>query len=131
VAQRRLLTDTELQWRSKQFHAIHLTRVKIVTGIEDVKDGVLQCPSCHKRQGYDIDRDTPQQTCGKCHNGYIDPRTGQTLVALNRPNCVSCHVQHYYDSYRWGDLLTEPEQEKRKRAVDSNYREAVRRSALP
>jgi hypothetical protein len=131
VAQRRLPSDTELQWRSKQFHAIHLTRVKIAPGLEDVKDGVLQCPSCHKRQGSEVDRDTPRQTCGKCHNGYVDPRTGRALVASNTPNCVSCHVQHYYDSYRWGDLLTEPEQDKRRRAQESGFLDAVKRSATP
>jgi hypothetical protein len=130
VAVLRLPNDTERQWRSKQFHAIHLYRVKTAPGIKDVRDGVLQCSSCHTGFGENLDRQTPRQTCSKCHNGYLDNRTGTLLVARDRPNCTSCHVQHYYDSYRWGDLLTEPERDKRRRAIDRNYAEAVKQSAL-
>ncbi|HEV7683909.1 MAG TPA: hypothetical protein VGO68_17395 [Pyrinomonadaceae bacterium] len=129
VAATWLTGDTEQKWRSKQFHAIHLYRVKTAPGIREVKDGVLQCSSCHNSFAPNLDRETPRQTCSKCHNAYADDRTGALLVAAEQANCTSCHVQHYYDVHRWGDLLTEPDQEKRRRAIDGNYIDAVRRTA--
>jgi hypothetical protein len=126
VVETRQTGDTEKQWRSKQFHAIHLLRVKVAPGVRDVRDGVLQCSSCHN--GFaPIDRETPRQTCSKCHNGYVDSRTSTIFVAAGQPNCTSCHVQHYYDLHRWGDLLTEPD--KRLKAIDKNYIDAVRSTA--
>ena len=130
VALHHLALDSEQQWRSKQFHAIHLYRVKIATGINDVKDGVLQCSSCHQAFGEKLDRETPRHTCAKCHNGSLDS-SSRFLANTNSINCISCHVQHYYDVYRWGDLLTESEHEKRQRAIDSNYGEAIKRAAGP
>ena len=43
----RLPSDTEDQWRSKQFHAVHLYRVRAVAGLPGNKDGELSCSSCH------------------------------------------------------------------------------------
>lgn len=128
VAATRQAGDTEQQSRIQQFHAIHFYRVKTAPGIREVKDGVLQCSSCHRSFGSNLDRHTPRETCAKCHNGYLDVRTGALLVAVDQPNCTSCHVQHYSDVHRWGDLLSEPEQEKRRRAIDKNYIDAVRRT---
>ena len=43
----RLPGDNEGQWRSKQFHAVHLYRVKAVGGLAGNKEGELSCSSCH------------------------------------------------------------------------------------
>src|SRR6185295_17184842 len=43
----RLPTDDENQWRSKQFHALHLHRVRATAGLPANKDGELSCSSCH------------------------------------------------------------------------------------
>jgi hypothetical protein len=118
-------------WSRVQFHAIHLYRVKAPPGIIGIKDGTLSCSSCHKDFGDKFDRETPRQVCATCHNGFVEGRTGRSLVAADKPNCTSCHVQHYYDSYRWGDLLTESAKDKRQHASDKSYLDAVRRSALP
>lgn len=93
IAITRLSTDTDEQWRSKQFHGVHLYRVKSVAGIEGNADGQLSCSSCHK--GFNpLDRETPRTTCGACHNGLRDAETPRVLIASDRPNCISCHVQH-------------------------------------
>ena len=129
VAAMRLPGDTERQWRSKQFHAIHYYRVKVAAGINGVQNGVLSCWSCHTSFEKKVDREMPRQTCSKCHNGYVDGRTGTLFVAAGKPNCTSCHVQHDYDTYRWGDLLTESAQEKRRQAIGKNFIDAVNQSA--
>ena len=106
IAALHLLTDTEQQWRNKQFHALHLYRVKAtgnVTGVVTEATGteaVLSCSSCHKRSVFPPDRESPRETCGLCHSGMNDS-LGQTLVAKGAPNCVSCHVQHVKDKRHW------------------------------
>jgi len=129
VGERWLPHYDEQLWVRVQFHAIHISRVKAVPGITGVKDGTLSCSSCHEFKNGKPDRETPRQTCDNCHNGFVDGRTGRAFVAAGRPNCTSCHVQHYYDSYRWGELLTETAQAKRLLAIDKNYIDAVRSSA--
>lgn len=121
----------EQTWRKVQFHAIHLYRVKAANGITGIEDGALSCSSCHKAFGGKFDRETPRRTCANCHDGNVEKSTRQLLVEADKPNCTSCHVQHYYDNYRWGDLLTEPAKDKRKRAIDKSYIDAVKRTALP
>lgn len=119
----------EQVWRRVQFHSVHLYRVKAASGIIGIEDGSMSCKSCHK--SFDpIDRDTPHQTCGVCHNGFLDERTNKMVVETGKPNCTSCHVEHLYDAYRWGDLLTEPAAAKRKKALDEKYIDAVKRSAV-
>ena len=120
----------EQVWRRVQFHSVHLYRVKPTGGIMGIEDGSMSCKSCHKSFGNKLDRDTPRQTCAVCHNGFIDERTNQIVVEADNPNCSSCHVEHLYDVYRWGDLLTEPAAEKRRKAIDEKYLEAVKSSAV-
>jgi len=127
VAERKNDKDTEEQWRKKQFHAIHLYRVKAASELKQ-KDGQLLCSSCHATNG---DRKSPRQTCGICHDGYTDSGTGRSVISIEKPNCVSCHVQHYFDAHRWGDLVTETVQEKQRRAIDKHYADAVNRTAGP
>lgn len=84
----RLPGDSDQQWRSNQFHALHDQRVKVVAGIKGNAEGQLSCNSCHS--SFDpIDRETPKTTCAACHNS-----------ANNQPNCTSCHVQHILDERR-------------------------------
>ena len=112
IAALHLTTDTERQWRSKQFHALHLYRVRTavgVTGIVDTSSGstmVLSCSSCH-RSFNPIDRESPRGTCGQCHNGLTDA-SGLELFASGAPDCISCHVQHLKDKRHWNpNLLVE------------------------
>jgi len=100
----RLPTDSEDQWRSKQFHAVHLYRVRAVAGLPGNKEGELSCSSCHATRD-PIDLTTPRTTCGKCHNGQIDPRAGRQVIASDKPNCTSCHIQHMKDKRHWNPTL--------------------------
>jgi hypothetical protein len=100
----RLPSDNEDQWRSKQFHAVHLYRVRAVAGLPANKDGELSCSSCHAVRD-PIDLTTPRSTCGKCHNGEPDPRAGRQVIAADKPNCTSCHVQHVRDKRHWNPGL--------------------------
>ncbi len=100
----RLPTDSEDQWRSKQFHAVHLYRVRAIAGLPGNKDGELSCSSCHAMRD-PIDLTTPRTTCAKCHNGQSDPRAGRQVIAADKPNCTSCHVQHVKDKRHWNPGL--------------------------
>jgi FHA domain len=100
----RLPTDNDDQWRSKQFHAVHMYRVRVVAGLKGNKEGELSCSSCHNTRD-PIDLVTPRTTCGKCHNGQNDPRIGRQVIAAEKPNCTSCHVQHVMDKRHWNPAL--------------------------
>jgi pSer/pThr/pTyr-binding forkhead associated (FHA) protein len=100
----RLPTETEDQWRNKQFHAVHVYRVKATRGLGGNKEGEMSCSSCHATQ-QPIDRATPRTACGKCHNGDLDPRAGKQVIASDKPNCTSCHVQHMRDKRHWNPQL--------------------------
>jgi len=98
----RLPGDNENQWRSKQFHAVHLYRVKAVGGLQGDKEGELSCSSCHNSFN---DLVTPRTTCSKCHNGQTDLRAGRQVIASDKPNCTSCHIQHRLDKRHWNPSL--------------------------
>src|SRR5882762_5641070 len=98
----RLPGDNEGQWRSKQFHAVHLYRVKAVGGLPGNKEGELSCSSCHNSFN---DLVTPRTTCAKCHNGQTDLRAGRQVIASDKPNCTSCHIQHRLDKRHWNPSL--------------------------
>jgi hypothetical protein len=100
----RLATDNDEQWHSKQFHTIHVGRVRAATGMPADARGQLSCSSCHKSHN-PPDRETPRQTCGACHNGRIEIATGRALIAADKPNCTSCHVQHVKDKRHWNPSL--------------------------
>jgi hypothetical protein len=95
-------TDSENQWRSNQFHDLHMFRVKAVGGLGGNKKGGLDCWSCHESLN---DLATPRTTCAKCHNGQSDPRAGRQVIAANKPNCTSCHIQHRLDKRHWNPSL--------------------------
>ncbi len=104
----RLPVDTDDRWRSKQFHGLHVQRVRTVPGLAGNLQGELSCSSCHKT--FDpIDRETPRTTCGSCHNGRVEPVTNRVIIASDKPNCTSCHVQHIKDTRHWNPgLLIRP-----------------------
>jgi len=103
IAVTRLPTDTDETWRSKQFHALHVQRVR-ANGLQGNPQGELSCSSCHKSFN-PIDRKTPRTTCGNCHNGRSEPGTNRVLIAKDKPNCTSCHVQHVKDKRHWNPSL--------------------------
>src|SRR4030095_5397101 len=104
----RLPSDTEAKWRSKQFHAFHNERVKLLPGMAGSSEGNLSCSSCHK--SFDpIDRETPRTTCGACHNRRVVEGSNRVLIAASQPNCTSCHMQHIRDKRRWGTPMLSTE----------------------
>jgi hypothetical protein len=126
IAAQRNEKDTEQTWRSKQFHSLHLYRVKIIEGVRGNKEGQLSCSSCH--QSFDpIDRQTPRTTCSQCHQGYVYDLSITVLFDPNRINCTSCHVQHAFDARRWGSLLTTEARSKRAQAIAEKIRQRIAR----
>ena len=97
--------DPEDVRRSAEFHALHIHRVKAVGGLPADRDGELSCSSCHKffsPTGADLA--TPRATCGACHDG--DPGGKfERVLAADKPNCISCHVQHLEARREWGRAL--------------------------
>jgi hypothetical protein len=100
----RLPTDSDDQWRSKQFHALHVQRVRSGPGMPGNLQGELSCSSCHKSFN-PIDRITPKTTCSECHNGRVAQGSDRVLIAKDKPDCTSCHVQHVKDSRHWNPSL--------------------------
>ncbi|HEX8846931.1 MAG TPA: FHA domain-containing protein [Pyrinomonadaceae bacterium] len=115
VAGLRLPGDTEQQWINKQFHALHIYRVRAGAAIDgivdkDAGDGtrVISCSSCHMSTR-PIDRVTPESTCIRCHNGLIFEREAPTVRSASAISCTSCHVQHIRDeNWRPTRFLIEP-----------------------
>lgn len=104
IAVVRLPGDSDEVWRSKQFHALHVQRVRAVSGLKGNAEGELSCSSCHNSFN-PIDRQTPGTTCGNCHNGRVEVGTNRILIAKDKPNCTSCHVQHIKDKRHWNPSL--------------------------
>jgi hypothetical protein len=98
--------DAEDVRRSAEFHTIHLYRVKAPEGFGSNAEGEMSCSSCHQSFA-PIDRATPRTTCAACHDGDRGGKFERVLGA-DRPNCISCHVQHTRARREWGaSLLTE------------------------
>ncbi len=102
----RLPSDSEDEWRSKQFHALHPYRVMAAAGMTATKSGELGCSSCHTNSQRPADILTPRTTCGKCHNGQPDARAGHQVIASDKPDCTTCHVQHIKDKRHWNPSLS-------------------------
>ncbi len=103
IAVERSPEDTDDQWRSKQFHALHVQRVRSGS-LKGNTEGELSCSSCHKTFN-PIDRETPRTTCGECHNGRVDLVSHKQVIAKDKPDCTSCHVQHVKDKKHWNPSL--------------------------
>lgn len=109
-------SDNEQTRASQQFHAIHLYLKSADGALKTDGGGKISCSTCHKT--FDpIDRETPRQTCGICHNGMIE--NSEVIFAKNQANCVSCHVQHPFSQRRWREFLSDDAQKQRVNAVRS------------
>lgn len=106
---------------NEQFHAVHVYQLSAKGTMIVDPDGVVSCTSCHKSFN-PIDRETPRQTCAKCHNGLTDYKTGKVIIDENRANCISCHVQHPYSQNRWRDFLSTDAQKRRSETVGAQIR---------
>ncbi|HEV2861098.1 MAG TPA: FHA domain-containing protein [Pyrinomonadaceae bacterium] len=89
--------------RSAEFHALHIHRVKAPAGFESNSEGEVSCSTCHQSTA-PIDRDTPRTTCAACHSGDRGGKFERVLAA-DKPNCISCHVQHPQSRREWGQQL--------------------------
>ncbi|HEX8722405.1 MAG TPA: FHA domain-containing protein [Pyrinomonadaceae bacterium] len=95
--------DPEDMRRSAEYHALHLHRVRLAGGLAGNREGEVSCSTCHKNFS-PIDRETPRRTCAACHGG--DPGGKfERILAGDRPNCISCHVQHPLARREWGRSL--------------------------
>jgi hypothetical protein len=107
-ASNRLPVETQSQRRSRQFHVLHLYRVRARdVGLDGNEDGEVSCSTCHK-SFEPIDRETPVTTCGRCHNGnsgQVASVENRTILAGDEPNCTSCHVQHVRQPRHWNSRL--------------------------
>jgi len=95
--------DPEDLRRSAEYHALHIHRVKLVGDLKGNPDGEVSCSTCHNSFN-PIDRETPRRTCALCHNGDRGGKFEQVLAA-DKPNCISCHVQHPLARREWGRAL--------------------------
>jgi FHA domain len=102
--------DQTQQWRNAQFHAIHVQRARVVSGMNGIEDvdtanQVMSCSSCHKTgyMGANVDRNYPRTTCARCHNAQTFDKSS-SAAAIETPSCTSCHVQHIKDT-RWASSL--------------------------
>ena len=110
LKQNRITPSQTQEWRNAQFHAIHLQRVRVVSGLNGIEDietanQVMSCSSCHKTgyMGANVDRNYPRTTCSHCHNAQVfEQNKGAT--GMETPSCTSCHVQHIKDTH-WATSL--------------------------
>ncbi len=117
VTASRVRDETKQMRLSRQFHAIHLYRLKPADGMKTDTSNRVSCSSCHN--GFDpVDRETPYQTCAGCHNGLMDKKTKQVLIKADQANCVSCHVQHPFGQNRWNDFLTDEARAIRRKVIE-------------
>lgn len=110
-ASERLTGETDDQWRSRQFHTLHVQRVLVgAVGLAGNAEGELSCSSCHR--SFDpLDRTTPATTCASCHNGdrgQLDSTGQRPLIPAGVANCTSCHIQHVKEPGHWNPSLLAP-----------------------
>lgn len=108
---------------SRQFHSIHVARLKAPEGMKSDANGLVSCSTCHTRTQPDVDRVTPRQTCAACHTTQAGAKTQDARFIVGQVNCISCHVQHPYSSGRWSEFLTSDALERRKEAVAAQIKQ--------
>jgi pSer/pThr/pTyr-binding forkhead associated (FHA) protein len=107
---------------SRQFHTIHVARLKAPPGVTGDSRGLVTCSSCHK--SFDpIDRETPRVTCAACHTSSSDSASRDPRFVAGSINCISCHVQHPFSTGRWHEFLTDDALRRRREAVVNRIRE--------
>jgi predicted CXXCH cytochrome family protein len=101
---------------SRQFHTMHVARLKAPAGVAGDARGLVTCSSCHK--SFDpIDRVTPLATCAACHTSSATSAAVDARFTPDTVNCISCHVQHPFSTRRWSEFLTEDAARRRHDAV--------------
>ncbi len=110
--------ETEQMRLSRQFHSIHLFRLKPPDGMKTDAENRVSCSTCHN-SFEPVDRETPYETCATCHHGLSDKATDQVVISANQANCVSCHVQHPYSQNRWRNFLTDEALAVRQKVIES------------
>jgi pSer/pThr/pTyr-binding forkhead associated (FHA) protein len=95
--------DPEDVRRSSEFHIVHIHRVRAPEGFASNVDGEMSCSSCHNSTA-PIDRNTPRTKCATCHNGDRGGKF-EKILGTDKPNCISCHVQHTKARREWGASL--------------------------
>lgn len=107
---------------SRQFHTIHVARLKAPEGVKADSRGLVTCSSCH--QSFEpVDRTTPRQTCAACHTTPSESQSRDMRFGADTANCISCHVQHPFSSGRWSEFLTPDAAERRRVAVVNKIKE--------
>ena len=107
---------------SRQFHTIHVARLKAPPGVAGDSQGLVTCSSCHK--SFDpVDRVTPRQTCAACHTSSETAASQDPRFVKGSVNCISCHVQHPFSTGRWNEFLTEDAAQRRRDAVVARIKE--------
>jgi predicted CXXCH cytochrome family protein len=101
---------------SRQFHTVHLGRLKAPASLRSDQRGYVGCTTCHKSQD-PVDRVTPRQTCAACHTTQPDAVDRDTRFGSSAANCISCHTQHPYSANRWREFLSDDAFERRKESV--------------
>jgi hypothetical protein len=110
-------SDKDEQSRlSRQFHTIHVARLRAPAGVKADSKGLVSCSTCHN--SFDpVDRETPRQTCAACHTTPEGAKDRDMRFGVGSANCISCHVQHPYSAGRWNEFLTDAAIERRREAV--------------
>ncbi|MGB7202381.1 MAG: FHA domain-containing protein [Pyrinomonadaceae bacterium] len=110
---------------SRQFHTIHVARLKVPDGLKGDSRGLVSCSTCHESFGKNsIDRVTPRKTCAACHTtseGAVN--RDQRFGASSPANCISCHTQHPYSGGRWNEFLTDDAIRRRRDAIAAKIAE--------
>jgi hypothetical protein len=107
---------------SRQFHTIHVGRLKAPPGVNGDSRGLVTCSSCHRT--FDpVDRVTARETCAACHTSTATSAVHDERFAPQMINCISCHVQHPFSTRRWSEFLTEDAARRRRDALLGRIRE--------
>lgn len=108
---------------SRQFHTIHLYRLKAPEPLKGDKRGLVTCSTCHETFGANLDRVKPKQTCAVCHTTSTEAENRDKRFISGSANCISCHVQHPFSADRWSEFLTDDALERRKVAVTNKIKQ--------
>ena len=107
---------------SRQFHTIHVGRLKAPSGVAGDSRGLVTCSSCHQTFN-PVDRVKPRETCAACHTSSSTSAAKDPRFVAGSVNCISCHVQHPFSSGRWNEFLTEDAAQRRRDAVAARIKE--------
>jgi len=109
---------------SRQFHTVHLYRLKAPSPLKGDKRGLVPCSTCHETFGANnIDRVKPRGTCAVCHASQVNSGDRDQRFSTSSSNCISCHVQHPFSTDRWSEFLTTDALDRRKEAVTNKIAE--------